>query len=115
MNLTKSFLWIINITFFLLLSAFIRLDINHTVPNDTFSILEKIPLSSSSKFELSRSDHSSILKNPQQQKTPRPTATPLIIPPPTDIKTSRIIIFLGAIALLIVVFGVWINREKLRK
>jgi len=45
----------------------------------------------------------------------RPTPTPLKIPPPADPRMSRLIIGFGIISVVIVIFGIWINRHKVFK
>jgi cyanophycinase len=46
-------------------------------------------------------------------RTPRPTATPLLIPPPSDpIKTNQMIV-VGSFVVLVIVFGILINRKHI--
>ena len=48
-----------------------------------------------------------------KHKTPRPSPTPLLIPPPADEKTNRSIIGFGILSIIVVLFGLWLNRDKL--
>ena len=45
-------------------------------------------------------------------RVPRPTATPLTIPPPSDPGRSHIMVGFGVLAAIVVVVGVWINRHR---
>jgi hypothetical protein len=45
--------------------------------------------------------------------TPRPTAPPPEIPPPTDRRLLDSMILFGVIACLTIVFGLWINRQRI--
>jgi hypothetical protein len=53
------------------------------------------------------------LNEKKPTKTPKRTPPPLIIPPPADPKILNIITFLGVLLVVIILFGVWINRKKL--
>jgi hypothetical protein len=44
-------------------------------------------------------------------KTPRPTSTPVFVPPPSDPDYLRLMIALGGIMVIVLLVGVWINRE----
>jgi hypothetical protein len=44
-------------------------------------------------------------------KTPRPTATPVFVPPPSDPDYLRLMIALSVIMVVVLMIGVWINRE----
>ncbi len=47
-------------------------------------------------------------------RTPRPTATPLVIPPPSDpVKTNQMVV-MGSFVVLVIVFGILINRKRIR-
>jgi cyanophycinase len=47
-------------------------------------------------------------------RTPRPTATPLVIPPPSDpVKTNQMI-GVGSLVVLVIVFGILMNRRRIR-
>jgi hypothetical protein len=59
------------------------------------------------------SSNSSIIQEKKPKKTPRPTPIPLIIPPPANQTSSNIIVLLGVLSVLIVIFGVLINRSKI--
>lgn len=48
-----------------------------------------------------------------KQKTPRPTPTPLLIPPPADPNTTNLMICFSLIMISVILFGLWINRRKL--
>jgi hypothetical protein len=45
-------------------------------------------------------------------RTPRPTSTPVPIPPPAEPLSLNLMILFGALAVLVVFIGVWINRKK---
>ena len=45
-------------------------------------------------------------------RTPKPTATPIPTPPPSDPGGIRLIISFGILAVIVVIFGVWINRQR---
>ena len=47
-----------------------------------------------------------------QAKPPRPTSTPIPIPPPPDPGSINLMVFFGVIVVLIILFGVWINRQR---
>jgi hypothetical protein len=51
----------------------------------------------------------------QKQKTTRPTPTPLLIPPPSDPRTTDLIIVMSIIMISVILFGLWINRWKFTK
>jgi hypothetical protein len=51
----------------------------------------------------------------QQARTPRPTSTPIPIPPPPDPGSVNLMVFFGLIVVLIILFGVWINRQRSEK
>jgi hypothetical protein len=48
--------------------------------------------------------------NSKPTRTPRPTGTPVPIPPPSDPNTNSMLIGFGIIAVLVVLFGVWMYR-----
>ena len=48
----------------------------------------------------------------QQAKNPRPTSTPIPIPPPPDPGSINIMVFFGVVVVFIILFGVWINRQR---
>ncbi len=48
-------------------------------------------------------------------RTPKPTATPLKIPPPTDPRNLNLLILLGILIISVVIFGIIINRRQLKK
>jgi hypothetical protein len=48
----------------------------------------------------------------QQARTPRPTSTPVPIPPPPDPGSINLMLFFGVVVVLIILFGVWINRQR---
>jgi hypothetical protein len=50
-----------------------------------------------------------------QIKNPRPTSTPVPIPPPPDPGSVNLMVFFGVIIVLIILFGVWINRQHSEK
>ena len=45
-------------------------------------------------------------------RTPRPTITPPAIPPPQDVSQTNLMIVFVILAVVIVVIGIWINRER---
>ena len=48
-------------------------------------------------------------------RTPRPTATPLTIPPPSDPESTQQMIGFGVFVVLVILFGVLINRKRIWK
>jgi hypothetical protein len=48
-------------------------------------------------------------------RTPRPTSTPVPIPPPPEPGNIYLMIFFGVVAVLVILIGVWINREALQE
>lgn len=42
----------------------------------------------------------------------KPTATPLVIPPPTNPSTRRLMVVFGVLIVVVVIVGIWINRER---
>lgn len=53
-----------------------------------------------------------VAKQQNPTRTPRPTSTPVPIPPPTDYAMNNMMIVFGMVAVIVVIIGVWINREK---
>lgn len=47
-------------------------------------------------------------------RTPRPTATPVTVPPPSDPNMNQWLIAFGTLIIVIILFGLLINRRKLR-
>jgi hypothetical protein len=45
-------------------------------------------------------------------RTPKPTATPVPTPPPSDPGKIRLMIGFGILAVIVIIFGVWINRQR---
>lgn len=52
-------------------------------------------------------------KNAQPTKTPRPTSTPPVIPPPADPGASTVMIGLAIMAVSVILFGFWLNRRRI--
>jgi cyanophycinase-like exopeptidase len=50
---------------------------------------------------------------PAPTRTPRPTSTPLTVPPPPDSGQINLMILIASLSVLIVIFGVWINRNRI--
>jgi hypothetical protein len=48
----------------------------------------------------------------KSQQIAKQTPVPIVIPPPTNINTKRILIGLGILPILIVLIGLWKNRYK---
>ncbi|MDD2695280.1 MAG: hypothetical protein PHD58_05110 [Anaerolineales bacterium] len=48
-------------------------------------------------------------------KPPRPTATPLKIPPPADPKMTNLLMGFGVLAVAVVIVGVWLNWGRIFK
>jgi hypothetical protein len=45
-------------------------------------------------------------------RTPKPTSTPIATPPPADPGTINMMIIFGVIAVIVIIIGVWINRQR---
>lgn len=48
----------------------------------------------------------------QPTKMQRPTSTPIPIPPPPESANINFMIFFGIIAVVVILFGVWLNRNS---
>jgi hypothetical protein len=48
----------------------------------------------------------------QATRTPRPTATPVIVPPPADPTSSNLMIVFAGLIVVVILLGVWINRRR---
>jgi hypothetical protein len=48
----------------------------------------------------------------QAIRTPRPTATPVTIPPPADPASSNLMIIIAGLIVLVILMGVWFNRRR---
>jgi len=60
-------------------------------------------------------DHVSIAKvQSEPTKTPRPTITPPTIPPPQNEAQTNMMILFMALAVMVVILGLWLNRERKR-
>jgi hypothetical protein len=46
-------------------------------------------------------------------RTPRPTATPVTVPPPTDPNRVMMMVAFGFLTVIVVLVGVWINRKNI--
>jgi hypothetical protein len=44
-------------------------------------------------------------------RTPRPTGTPVPTPPPSDPGTTNLMVFFGVLSVVVVIVGVWLNRQ----
>jgi len=44
-------------------------------------------------------------------RTPRPTGTPIPTPPPSDPGTTNLMVFFGVLSVVVVIVGVWLNRQ----
>ncbi len=44
-------------------------------------------------------------------RTPRPTGTPVATPPPSDPGTTNLMVFFGVLSVVVVIVGVWLNRQ----
>lgn len=51
-------------------------------------------------------------RTPVPTRTPRATATPPTIPPASDPDTSHIMVLVGALVVIVIVFGIWLNRSR---
>lgn len=51
-------------------------------------------------------------RTPRPSNTPRPTPTPLTVPPPSNPDTTYLMVFFGTLMVLVVIFGIWINRKR---
>ncbi len=45
-------------------------------------------------------------------RTPRPTPTPMPLPPPSNPNTIQLMVIFGILVVLVVVFGLWLNRNS---
>ncbi len=45
-------------------------------------------------------------------RTPGPTSTPPTIPPPQDPGTTQLMVAFGLLVVLVILFGVWLNRNR---
>jgi hypothetical protein len=50
-------------------------------------------------------------KNSPPTRTPRPTSTPVPIPPAADPNATSLMILFGLITVIVVIVGVWLNRS----
>jgi hypothetical protein len=50
-------------------------------------------------------------KNLAPTRTPRPTTTPVLIPPAANPNATSLMILFGLIAVIVVIVGVWLNRS----
>jgi hypothetical protein len=51
-------------------------------------------------------------KNLAPTRTPRPTTTPMPIPPSANPNATTLMIIFGLIAVIVVIVGVWLNRSE---
>ncbi len=51
-------------------------------------------------------------KNNVATKTPKPTGTPPVIPPPADPGASNMMIGLAILPVIVILFGFWLNRQR---
>ena len=51
-------------------------------------------------------------KQGRPTRTPRPTATPPVIPPSADPAEMNLVVAFGVLSVIIVLVGVWINRRR---
>ncbi len=51
-------------------------------------------------------------KNIQPTKTPKPTGTPPVIPPPADPGASNLMVGLAILSVIVILFGFWLNRQR---
>jgi hypothetical protein len=51
-------------------------------------------------------------KNSLPTKTPKPTGTPPVIPPPADPGASNMMIGLAILPVIVILFGFWLNRQR---
>lgn len=62
------------------------------------------------------SDQSTVIvkvqKNIQPTKTPKPTSTPPVIPPPADPGATSVMIILAVLMVMVILFGFWLNRRR---
>lgn len=75
---------------------------------------EKDNLQFKDQIEIRRSDGETVLNQLEPTKTPRPTRTPLTIPPPQNETQTNLMIMFMALAVVVVIIGVWLNRERKR-
>jgi hypothetical protein len=51
-------------------------------------------------------------KNILSTKTPKPTGTPPVIPPPADPGATNMMIGLAILPVIVILFGFWLNRRR---
>lgn len=66
------------------------------------------------QYQYEYNDFGDALKQAEPTRTPRPTITPPAIPPPQNEAQSNIMILFMALAVLVVIIGLWLNRERKR-
>jgi hypothetical protein len=87
--------------------------IEHSVDNSNMAITSPIQLKitlTPSPSELPTIESTQIS---DKHKTPKPSPTPLLIPPPANENINKSIISFGLLSIIVVLFGLWLNREKI--
>lgn len=51
-------------------------------------------------------------KNNLPTKTPKPTGTPPVIPPPADPGATNLMIGFALTSVIVILFGFWLNRQR---
>jgi hypothetical protein len=51
-------------------------------------------------------------ETPEPTRAPRPTSTPIAIPPPSDPGTIQLMVIFGILVVLVVIFGLLLNRNQ---
>jgi len=53
------------------------------------------------------------IKTPKPNSPSRPTPTSVPVPPPSDPRTTQLMVLFGILIVTIVIFGIWLNRRKI--
>ncbi len=76
--------------------------------------IETMPQPTSTPNEIAEPAQPESTEVPQGKpptRTPRPTGTPVPTPPPSDPGTTNLMVFFGVLSVVVVIVGVWLNRQ----
>jgi hypothetical protein len=92
-----------------------QINIEHSIDNSITANTN--PVQSIITLTPSPSEYSTTISTQasEKHKTPKPTPTLLLIPPPANENISKSIIGFGILSIVVVLFGLWLNREKLSR